>query len=67
MRMYNDRVHDLHENITDYEPLIYQTEQAGKLISILDDWCMGFVHAIQLDPDGWQPLIALTLEKHSID
>ena len=57
MRMYNDRVHDLHEDITDYDPLIYQSEHDGKAVPILDEWCMGFVRAIQLDPDGWQPLI----------
>ena len=57
MRMYNDRVHDLHEDIADYEPLIYQGEQDGKVVPILDEWCMGFVRAMQLDPDGWQPLI----------
>ncbi len=63
MRMYNDRIHDLEEDITEYEPLIYQGEMDGKTIPILDEWCMGFIRAIQLDPEGWQPLIVAEPEE----
>jgi len=58
MRMYNGRVQDLQEGIAEYTPLIYQSEHDGKIIPIIDEWCMGFIRAIQLDPEGWQPLIA---------
>jgi uncharacterized protein len=58
MRMYNDRVHDLQEGIDDFEPLLYMDKQDGQSRPILDDWCLGFVLAIQLDPEGWEPLIA---------
>ncbi len=58
MRMYNDRVHDLHEDIDEFDPLIYQTEHEGRIVPIIDEWCMGFVHAIQLDTEGWQALIS---------
>jgi uncharacterized protein len=57
MRMYNDRVHDLQEDIAEFEPLIYQSEQEGETVPILDEWCTGFISAIGLDPDGWAPLI----------
>jgi uncharacterized protein len=58
MRMYNDRVHDLQEGIDDFEPLLYMDKQDGQSLPILDDWCLGFILAIQLDPESWQPLIA---------
>jgi uncharacterized protein len=57
MRMYNDRVQDLREEIDAYDPLIYQSEHEGKTVPILDEWCMGFIRAIQLDPEGWRPLV----------
>lgn len=57
MRMYNDRVQDLQEDIDEYDPLIYQSEFEGRMLPILDEWCMGFIRAIQLDPEGWQPLV----------
>jgi uncharacterized protein len=62
MRMYNDRVQDLQEGIDEYEPLIYQSEHEGRTIPILDEWCMGFIRAIQLDPEGWQPLVEVEPE-----
>lgn len=57
MRMYNDRVQDLHEDIDAYDPLIYQSQHEGKPVPILDEWCTGFIHAIELDLEGWQPLV----------
>jgi uncharacterized protein len=64
MRMYNDRIHDLDEGIDEYDPLIYQSDQDGRNIPIIDEWCMGFIRAIQLDPEGWQPLIAAEPEEN---
>src|SRR5437773_12389497 len=29
----------------------------GSTVSIVDEWCCGFVKGIALDPLGWQPLI----------
>ena len=57
MRMYNDRIQDLQEGIDDYVPLIYQSEHEGRTVPIIDEWCMGFIRAIELDPEGWQPLV----------
>ena len=63
MRMYNDRVNDLVEDVDQYDPLIYQSDNDGRITPILDEWCMGFIRAIQLDPEGWQPLIAAEPEQ----
>jgi len=57
MRMYGTRVHDLHEDIDTYEPLIYLSQHEGQTVPILDEWCMGFVRAIKIDPQGWQSLV----------
>jgi uncharacterized protein len=57
MRFYNDRVYDLEEDITEFEPLIYQGERDGETVPVIDEWCTGFIGAIELDPEGWQPLV----------
>lgn len=57
MRFYNERMQDLQEGIDEYDPLIYTREHEGQTIPIIDEWCMGFVRAIELDPAGWQPLV----------
>ncbi len=57
MHYYNDHIQDLQEGIDEYEPLIYTREHEGQTIPIIDEWCMGFVRAIELDPEGWQPLV----------
>jgi uncharacterized protein len=56
MRMYNDRVEDLAEGVDLYDPLVYTREEDGKTVSQIDEWCTGFMHAVQLDPTGWDPL-----------
>jgi uncharacterized protein len=57
MRYYNERIYDLQEGSDEYEPLIYTRETEGETIPIIDEWCLGFVRAIQLDPEGWRPLL----------
>ncbi len=57
MRMYNGCMQSLQEGIDEFEPLIYQREHEGRTIPIIDEWCMGFMQGVQLDPEGWQPLI----------
>lgn len=57
MGMYSTRVADLHEDIHDYGPLLYLSEHEGQSVPILDEWCTGFIQAIELDPEGWKPLV----------
>ena len=57
MRFYNDRVYDLEEGVEEYDPVIYQEQHAGESVPIIDEWCVGFVSAIELDAEGWKPLV----------
>src|SRR5450759_471591 len=40
-----------------YEPLFLERKVKGRIVSIVDEWCCGYVKGIALDPLGWQPLI----------
>jgi uncharacterized protein len=64
MRMYNERVQDLQEGVDSYDPLIYQSrrEDGEEPVPIIDEWCTGFVRAIQLDPEGWSLLTSADME-----
>ena len=41
-----------------YEPLFFEDTVEGGTVSVVDEWCCGYVKGISLDPDGWQPLLA---------
>jgi uncharacterized protein len=57
MRYMNERVYDLQEGIDDYEPLIYTREHKGETVPIIDEWCVGFVRAMELDRAAWEPVM----------
>jgi uncharacterized protein len=57
MRFMNERVYDLQEGIDDYEPLVYTREHEGETVLIIDEWCVGFVRAMELDRESWEPLM----------
>lgn len=57
MRHYNERALDLQEGVDEYEPLIYEREHEGKTIPIIDEWCMGFMRGVRMDPEGWSELL----------
>src|ERR1700681_3754489 len=40
-----------------YEPLFLARDHKGRTVSIVDEWCCGYVKGIALDPSGWQPLV----------
>ncbi len=40
-----------------FEPLLYERIHEGETVSILDEWCSGFVEAMALDEGAWQPLL----------
>ena len=56
MRMYSQRARDLEEGVDLYDPVIYTREQDGKTVSVIDEWCTGFMRGVQMDPTGWDPL-----------
>jgi uncharacterized protein len=57
MRHANDIAVTLTQFPQYYEPLFLEREHKGRTVSIVDEWCCGYVKGIALDPPGWQPLI----------
>ena len=57
MRHANDIAETLTHTPEDYEPLFYEHEVEGRTVSIIDEWCCGYIKGISLDPLGWQPLL----------
>lgn len=57
MRYANDIAVTLSQAPQHYEPLFFEREIKGYIVSIVDEWCCGYVKGIALDPAGWQPLI----------
>ncbi|MGH6820069.1 MAG: UPF0149 family protein [Methylocella sp.] len=58
MRHMNDIAHTLHTAPENFEPLLMENPNDGDPIPILDEWCSGFMKGVQLDSQGWLPLIA---------
>jgi uncharacterized protein len=58
MRHMNDIARTLHQAPDQYEPLLMENPNDGDPIPILDEWCSGFMKGVQLDQDGWLPIIA---------
>jgi uncharacterized protein len=44
------------ENSSGFEPLLYKREVNGTQLWLADDWCYGFIRAMELDPEAWDPL-----------
>lgn len=44
------------ENSSGFEPLLYEREVEGETDWLADDWCIGFMRAIDLAGDAWGPL-----------
>jgi uncharacterized protein len=57
MRHANDIAVTLTEVPQYYEPLFLERDHKGRTVSIVDEWCCGYVKGIALDPSGWQPLV----------
>ena len=58
MRHANDIAVTLSQVPKEYEPLFFERDVKGGTVSIVDEWCCGYMKGIALDPVGWQPLIA---------
>ena len=56
MRYSNDIAGVLTYSPEDYEPLFYERKGEGETITIVDEWCYGYVKGMSLDPAGWQPV-----------
>jgi uncharacterized protein len=44
------------ENSSGFEPLLYERETNGDRFWLADDWCFGFLRAMELGPEAWDPL-----------
>jgi uncharacterized protein len=57
MRHMNDIAATLHDAREDYEPLLLENPNDGDPIPIIDEWCSGFIKGVELDAEGWAPLL----------
>jgi yecA family protein len=57
MRHMNDIAQTLQQAPEEYEPLLMENPNNGDPVPIIDDWCLGFMKGVQLDSDGWLPLV----------
>jgi uncharacterized protein len=56
MRHMNDIVWLLKEDPDHYEPILLERDHAGKTVTVIDEWCMGFIEGTLLDDEAWAPL-----------
>ncbi len=56
MRLYNSIVQAFQSDPPDFRPLMSVRESAGEEVTIIDEWCWGFMLSIELAPASWQPL-----------
>jgi uncharacterized protein len=57
LRHANDILFYLREEPDTFEPLLYEREQEGKMVPVIDEWCAGFVRGMALDEASWRPLV----------
>jgi uncharacterized protein len=55
MRRFNNICLMFGENAAGFEPLLYTREVDGETEWIGEDWCVGFMEAVDLSFDEWQP------------
>lgn len=56
-RHANDILLYLRDDPDTFEPLLYEREEDGESIPVIDEWCTGFVKGMALDEAGWQSLM----------
>lgn len=56
-RHANDILFYLRDEPDTFEPLLYEREEEGRKIPVIDEWCTGFVRGMALDEAGWQSLM----------
>ena len=57
MRHYQSVNETLNTAPQDYEPRIMQSEHEGRMIPIIDEWCMGYYRGMAIDLQAWTPLL----------
>ena len=56
-RWRDDIAETLQQAPEHYEPLLMENPNNGDPIPIIDEWCSGFMKGVQLDSDGWLPVV----------
>jgi uncharacterized protein len=56
MRHANDIALRLSSGSEHYEPLFYEHRINQRTVTIVDEWCCGYVKGIAIDAKGWEPL-----------
>ena len=56
MRLYNSIVQAFQVDPPDFNPLLPIHKVAGEEVTIIDEWCWGFMRSIGLAPESWEPL-----------
>lgn len=57
MSYYNSIVSVFDKDSKSFEPLFYVNTVKDKEITIIDEWCYGFMQGVGLSFDSWRPLI----------
>jgi uncharacterized protein len=58
IRHWNDVNNTLNNALDQYEPLIFERESGGRVLPIIDEWCLGYYKGIAVDRVAWEPLMA---------
>jgi uncharacterized protein len=58
LRHWNDVNDTLNDESDEYEPLIFESDTVGRVVPVIDEWCMGYYKGISIDPAAWAPLMA---------
>ena len=56
MRHYQNVNDTLNNAPQDYEPRMMEREHEGRMIPIIDEWCMGYYLGMAADLQAWTPL-----------
>ena len=57
MRLHNSIAQDFQRDPSDFRPLLPIHKAAGEEVTIIDEWCWGFMCSVGLAPESWQPLL----------
>jgi uncharacterized protein len=53
MRLMNGIAVCLMEAPEQFEPMFYERQVGDSVVTVVDEWCDGYVRGVALDPEGW--------------
>ena len=66
MRQYNSIVDGFKVDPPDFSPIMPVHQASGEEITIIDEWCWGFMQSVGLAPESWEPLFGDEKQKAGI-